>query len=151
MPGGEAQAALRQTNEDAAFTEARRRIAGGVPKLNFSDLTALRTLPPEIAGLTGLQRLDLTATGVTDLAPLAGLTELQWLYLTSTGVTDLAPLAGLTGLRGLGLTATGVTDLAPLAGLTSLRCLVLGPDDDIDLSPLAGLPEMKTVQSFKDC
>ena len=124
-----AQTELWQTNEDAAFAEARRRIAGEVWDLSFQNLTALRTLPPEIAGLTGLQRL----------------------VLTSTGVTDLAPLAGLTGLLELDLTATGVTDLAPLAGLTGLQCLVLGPDDDIDLSPLAGLPEMKTVQSFEDC
>ena len=75
VPDAEAQAALWQTDEDAAFAEARRRIAEDGPELNFSDLTALRTLPPEIAGLTGLQALILVSTGVTDLAPLAGLTR----------------------------------------------------------------------------
>ena len=99
LTGTEAQVALWQTNEDAAFAEARRRITEGRPEKDFSDLAALRTLPPEIAGFTWLLELTLTATGVTDLAPLAGLTGLEKLRLGSTGVTDLSPLAGLTGLQ----------------------------------------------------
>ena len=73
VPRTQAQAALWQTDEDAAFAEARRRIAEGGPVLDFRDLTALRTLPPEIAGLTGLRDLYLASTGVTDLTPLTGL------------------------------------------------------------------------------
>ena len=49
VPGAAAQAALWQTNEDAAFAEARRRIASSGSELRFDDLTELRTLPPEIA------------------------------------------------------------------------------------------------------
>ena len=45
----EAQQALWQTNEYAAFAEARRRIASSGSELRFDDLTELRTLPPEIA------------------------------------------------------------------------------------------------------
>ena len=73
----EAQAALWKTDEYAAFAEARRRIASGGSELKFHDLTALRTLPPEIAGLTRLRLLILNSTGVTDLTPLAGLTGLR--------------------------------------------------------------------------
>ena len=77
LTGTSAQVALWQTNEDAAFAEARRRITEGRPEKDFSDLAALRTLPPEIAGFTRLGSLNLSLTGVTDLAPLAGLTGLE--------------------------------------------------------------------------
>ncbi|MBC7817352.1 MAG: AAA family ATPase [Planctomycetaceae bacterium] len=51
-----------------------------------------------LAGLTSLQGLYLTSTGVSDVSPLAGLTSLVWLYLTSTGVSDVSPLAHIEGL-----------------------------------------------------
>ena len=94
-----AQTELWQTNEDAAFAEARRRIAEEVWDLSFQNLTALRTLPPEIAGFTGLLELDLTSTGVTDLAPLAGLTGLQCLVLGPDDDIDPSPLAGLPEMK----------------------------------------------------
>jgi internalin A len=87
-----------------------------------SEITDLALL----AGLQGLQSLNLWSTGVTDLTPLAGLQGLQSLHLWSTDATDLAPLAGLQGLQSLDLQAcTGVTDLAPLAGLQGLQELNL--------------------------
>jgi hypothetical protein len=67
-----------------------------------------------------LQRLDLTNTQVSGLAPLAALTGLRELYLDNTQVSDLAPLAALTGLRSLNLTNTQVSDLRPLRGLSGL-------------------------------
>jgi len=75
--------------------------------------------------LTGLERLNLRNTGVTDLTPIAGLTGLERLYLCNTGVTDLAPIAGLIGLKYLYLCNTGVTDLAPIAGLIENGLVVL--------------------------
>jgi hypothetical protein len=80
----------------------------------ISDLSPL-------AGLTSLQRLDLSGTQVSDVAPLAGLSSLQRLDLSGTQVSDVAPLAGLTSLQSLGLMSTQVSDVAPLAGLSNLR------------------------------
>ena len=112
----------------------------GRPKLSFSedfDNAALAAIAPFIMRY-GTRVLDLTGTGVTDLAPLQGLTSLQTLDLSSTGVTDLAPLQGLTSLQTLDLSSTGVTDLAPLQGLTSLQTLDLTGTGVTDLAPLQG-------------
>ncbi|HEX4609648.1 MAG TPA: leucine-rich repeat domain-containing protein, partial [Urbifossiella sp.] len=56
-----------------------------------------------------------------DVSPLAGLTGLQTLNLGGTRVTDMSPLAGLTGLQTLDLSSTKVSDVSPLAGLIKLR------------------------------
>src|SRR5213078_2078969 len=78
------------------FAEAQRRIEeareAGATELDLADLPKLAALP-DLAGLTALQSLDLSATQVSDLAPLAGLTALQSLDLSRTQVSDLAPLA----------------------------------------------------------
>ncbi len=103
---------------------------------------ALSDLSP-LAGLTALQTLDLSETGVTDVSPLAGLTALKTLHLSETGVTDLSPLAGLTALESLDFRETGVTDLSPLAGLTVLEILSLNGTSVTDLSPLSGLTALE--------
>jgi Leucine-rich repeat (LRR) protein len=59
-------------------------------RLDLTDLPKLATLPPELAGLTAVQSLDLAETAVSDLAPLAGLTALQSLDLRDMQVSDLA-------------------------------------------------------------
>ena len=119
-------------------------LESGAGRLNFSGCGRLHDLAP-LAGLTGLQTLDLDGTGVHDLAPLAGLTGLQTLDLNGTGVQDLAPLAGLTGLQWLDLNRTGVDDLAPLAGLTGLQWLDLNGTGVHDLAPLAGLTGLQRL------
>jgi hypothetical protein len=107
------------------FSTAQRRVQeareAGTTELDLEDLPKLASLPPEIAGLTDLQRLDLTNTQVSDLAPLAGLTALRNLDLSETQVNDLTPLAGLTALQNLDLSRAQVRDLAPLAAHTTLQ------------------------------
>ena len=57
---------------------------------------------PYLAPFTGrLLRAIFSSIRIADLQPLAGLTALQSLDLSNTGVTKLAPLAGLTALRSL--------------------------------------------------
>jgi hypothetical protein len=92
-----------------------------------------------LVGMTGLTKLDLSETQVSDLSPLAGLTGLTHLNLMQTQVSDLSPLAGLTGLTHLNLMQTQVSDLSPLAGLTGLTMLDLSGTQVSDLSPLAGM------------
>jgi internalin A len=77
-----------------------------------------------LRGLSQLQTLDLTYTGVTDagLASLAGLRQLEELDLSGTEITDagLVHLKGLAHLQNLNLwAATKVTD----AGLVHLKDL----------------------------
>ncbi len=152
------------TDADEAYRIAEERIAEakatGAKALNLSPndssigedefpgdkrLRALAAIPPDLAGLTALTRLDLDGTQIADLAPLAGLTALQTLYLSDTQAADLAPLAGLTALQTLDLRGTQAADLAPLAGLTALQTLDLRGTQAADLSPLAGLTALQAL------
>jgi Leucine-rich repeat (LRR) protein len=88
-------------------------------RLWVTDSPRLTSLPP-MSGLH-VQNLDLSRTGVADLAPLGSLGELETLKLASTKVKSLAPLAGCKKLKELRLEGTEVADLAPLAGLKGLK------------------------------
>ncbi|MEL7463425.1 MAG: leucine-rich repeat domain-containing protein, partial [Pseudomonadota bacterium] len=115
---------------DIAYRIAEERIAKAraedLPFLNLSPegrqaygvaweaearLAALPALPPEIANLTALQRLDLRSTQVADIAPLASLSALHTLSLQNTQVADIAPLENLSALQALTLHNTQVADI----------------------------------------
>jgi hypothetical protein len=138
---------------DFDIEEARRLILAGktppetwlpfIRELDFAG-SDLRELQP-LAGLTGLERLDLDYTKVSDIAPLAGLTKLEWLDLGNTRVSDIAPLAGLTALETLGLADTNVSDIAPLAGMTALETLDLTSTQVSDIAPLARLTALRRL------
>ena len=93
----------------------------------FFDDRGLR----QIAGMTGLTRLYLTGTSISDdgLVSLAGLTNLTELSLHGTGISDagLAHLAKLTNLHRLNLLGCNVSDsgLASLERMTGLEELTL--------------------------
>src|SRR5262245_63549191 len=110
------------------FAVARRRIEEAKERGDIHlDLGGLRiaALPPQIAGLTHLESLELAGTRVSDLTAIAGLSALQPLGLQETQVGDLTPIAGLTALESLELARTQVSDLAPIAGLSALQRLGL--------------------------
>ena len=134
--------------------------ATGLEQLFLSD-NRISNLSP-LAGLTGLERLDLNFNGInTNLSPLAGLTGLKQLFLKGNKLSDISPLAGLTRLERLHLARNRISDISPLAGLhrlellnlqfnrissisplarlTGLRWLFLGDSDISDISPLARL------------
>ena len=134
--------------------------ATGLEQLFLSD-NRISNLSP-LAGLTGLERLDLNFNGInTNLSPLAGLTGLKQLFLKGNNLSDISPLAGLTRLERLHLARNRISDISPLAGLhrlellnlqfnrissisplarlTGLRWLFLGDSDISDISPLARL------------
>jgi Leucine-rich repeat (LRR) protein len=67
--------------------------------------------------------LDLSSS----LPPLDGLTALNTLNLSGSGVTTLLSLNGLTALETLDLGGSGVTTLPSLDRLTALTFLRLGP------------------------
>ena len=135
-------------NPAEQFAEARCRIEEAKERGDINlDLGELRiaTLPPQIAGLTALEGLELTDTQVSDLTPIAGLTALESLELAGTQVSDLAPIAGLTDLQSLDLAGTPVSDLAPIAHLTSLERLYLAGTQVSDLASIAGLTYLEDL------
>lgn len=133
----------------AHFEEARRRIIGvdraRDTALDLSDLSGLESLPPDIAGLAGLQQLYFSRTQVADLSPLTGLTGLKTLDFNNTLVADLSPLTGLTGLQQLNFSGTRVADLSPLSGLTGLQILIFKETRVSDLTPLSGLTKLENL------
>ena len=107
----------------------------------FVDSNAISDWSP-LAGLTQLERLDLSGTAVLDISPLASLTQLKSLDLTNTGVSDISPLASLTQLRELNLSGTGVSDISSLTTLTQLRELNLTNTGVSDISSLTALAQL---------
>ena len=77
-----------------------------------------------LAGFTGLEELDLSNCGVTDISPLSGLTSLTRLDLSGNSISDLTPLSGLTGLTYLNLSGNPIPDYGPVEdrdGLVLIR------------------------------
>ena len=123
----------------------------GMQYLNLS-LTAVTGDIGDLAGMTGMQYLNLSSTAVTgDIGDLAGMTGMQQLYLSSTAVSgDIGDLAGLTGLRYLFLSSTAVSgDIGDLAGITGMQYLHLSSTAvSGDIGDLAGITGMRQLQLY---
>jgi hypothetical protein len=122
--------ALRVLPRLKRLTLNRREVPDGGPApVGLAELTDAELAP--VAGLTGLEALDISGAKVTDagLALLKRLTRLQELTLARLPITDagLAHLRGLARLESLRLTDVPITDagLAHLNGLPSLHDLSL--------------------------
>jgi len=150
---------LRELNLASLPNDSRIGDAGLV---HLSALTNLRSLQlsgpnftdaglPEVAKLTGLQRLWLTNTKVSEagLAHLTALPQLHNLNLSNTRVSDagLAHLAKLKELHRLWLRDTRITDagLAQLTPLIGLKALFLDGTQVSDAG-CKHLGEMKGLQ-----
>ena len=104
-----------------------RREGGGSGPISDAGIEHLK-------GLTALQRLDLSGTGVTDsgLLSVKGLGNLQRLNLARTQITDsgLRHLRALSNLRELDLTETKMRPGAVRQLQAALpNCQILGSDD----------------------
>jgi hypothetical protein len=119
-------------------------LAERVVMLDFRDRSELTDLG-FVEHLPRLCSLDLTGTGVRDLAPLAAAQRLARLTLMRTAVDDLSPLAHLPALAALNIDRTAVDDLSPLAGSTTLERLDIGPTPIADLAPLGRLPNLTVL------
>jgi probable HAF family extracellular repeat protein len=150
---------------------ARPILASEMAQLSTLNLQGIQLFifgPAGLQDATNLQTLDLSNTGVSDLAPLANMTGLQFLNLTNAESTDLSQLAPLTGLKELAFDRTpnaftlneplqniatlqnlkqleyvslaygGVSDVSPFANLANLKVLALPGNDVQDLQALAG-------------
>lgn len=112
---------------------------GPLPSLESIDLS--RSGVTELAGLARFPTLvavDLKDRPIDDLGPLASLTALKRLDLEGTKARDLSPLAELP-LTNLDLRGTDVVDLGPLATRTDLDVLDLNGTGAVDLLPLSDL------------
>ena len=122
-----------------------RALAGlaGLEALDLSDNRIADVWP--LAGLAELRRLDLSGNRIADVAALAELAKLEVLDLGGNAVADVWPLAGLGGLRRLDLSDNRVADVSALAALAGLEVLDLGGNAVADAWPLAGLAGLRRV------
>ncbi len=129
-------------------------LGGGLRDLR---LTQARVKGPSLAPFTGLRRLDLNYSSITDdgMQYVAGMKELTHLALRDTLVSDagVRHLAGLSKLESLDLYGTSLTDtgVSSLAGLKRLRKLnLLGANvSDESAALLAALPELEELNLYR--
>jgi internalin A len=140
------------TLEEGAYEEALRRIRKAekteAVELDLSGLATLNRLPPQLAQVVSLQKLNLSGCErLSDSTPLVRLAGLQTLDLSGCWhLSEFSPLASLAGLQTLDLSDCGhLSDLTPLARLTGLQTLNLSECGHLsDLTPLAGLIGLQT-------
>lgn len=135
------EAAARQLGrrpKDINDTDFRKVEQLDLSRSPISDLRSLRAF-------TGLKKLHLYDTRVSNLEPLRTLSSLRELRLSRTQVTSLKALADLSGLRGLWVDGTPVSDLTPLEHLSGLEVLDLGYTQVTDLEPLRRLTNLKML------
>jgi hypothetical protein len=113
--------------------------------LDLSNLRALRQLPP-LDEECQLEELDLSYTGISDLAPIAHLAELQELNLSNTLVSNIASIAYLKKLQKLDLSNTPILNLKVLENLKAIRELDLSGTGVSDLTPLSGLDTLEKLR-----
>ena len=99
-----------------------------------------------LAGMSRLEDLDLSGSGIADLSPLAGMTRLRRLWLSSNrGISDVSPLRRLTALRELRLKSTNVSDISPLVGLTEMQILLISGTPLDDISAVASMKKLWAI------
>ena len=165
-PAGEVQGTNVPTQETLSPQEIRRMEEAAAPKVTIcgeSYSTALRELRLEeaefeeadyeaISQMTGLERLEIVDSPISQLDFLKNLTNLKRLHIRGSRepagtFSDLSALAGLTNLEDLYLYLDGVSDLNGLSGMSQLKSLVLTGNMEIaDLSPLAGLTKLQSLE-----
>ena len=165
-PAGDVQGTNVPTQEILSPQESRRMEEAAAPKVTIcgeSYSTALRELRLEeaefeeadyeaISQMTGLERLEIVDSPISQLDFLKNLTNLKRLHIRGSRepagtFSDLSALAGLTNLEDLYLYLDGVSDLNGLSGMSQLKSLVLTGNMEIaDLSPLAGLTKLQSLE-----
>jgi len=131
------------TNSDGWLSEAPLRRWSGVEvdaqgrvvglNLRSNDLSGV--IPPELGGLSNLERLDLAGNDLSGAIPpeLGGLSNLRYLLLNSNDLSGVIPpeLGGLSNLENLSLTWNDLSGAIPpeLGGLSNLRYLLLSSND----------------------
>ncbi|TBW35102.1 TIR domain-containing protein [Siculibacillus lacustris] len=115
-----------------------------VRNLEFAGVTLFDNLT-SLTPYRNLETLDISGTGVTDLAPLGKLRKLALLQVTRPSVADLKPLAKLQTLTDVNLLGATVADLAVLAELKNLKALYISETGIVDFALLARLSGLETL------
>ena len=117
----------------------------GLTKLTELNLISCN-LPPEelsiLASLPALERLTMSACGLSTIANLSGAQTLSYLDLSSNALRNLEPLSAMTTLTELNLKNNAVTNLSALSTLNHLEKLDVSYNSLTTLTPLAACKKL---------
>jgi hypothetical protein len=99
-----------------------------------------------LAGLKGLEVLEVVGGRIADLSALRGLTVLRVLNLSWNEISALDAIGALPRLEALMLRGNAVSDLVPVGGLQRLRELLVDDNPVVDVQPIARLSELERVE-----
>lgn len=100
--------------------------------------------------LKELQSLDLSASELSDIAPLAKLVNLNELTLSFNRIEDITPLEGLKNLRELFLGDNEIRVVTGLGQLAQLKTLDLGSNQIEDIGALSRLEQLEWLDLSKN-
>lgn len=120
------------------------------PLTDFTDLETLilRNVPIRdqagvLQGMKKLKVLNLTQTGITDIAALSGAVQLTQLEMADNGIRDISALAGMKGLEVLDLGNNKIESVVALEDHVRILVLDLRENEISDIGPLEGLGSLK--------
>ncbi len=115
----------------------------GLQQLNISynQISEIRGLE----GLSALQQLDLTSNQISKISGLEGLSALQELDLSSNQISEISGLEGLSALRQLDLSSNQISEIKGLEGLSALQQLDLSSNKIGEISWLEGLSALQQL------
>lgn len=158
--------ALGVSNLDTEITQEQLKSLTGTLNLNYSGNDRIKTIEgleyctnitglmlqagdvsdlTPLAGLTGLETLDLSMNQISDLSPLKDMIMLKDLNLNFNSISNLETISNFKNLESLQIVVNSVSDLTPLAGLINLKTLFLDHNEVNDLTPLANLINLKSL------
>ena len=139
MDGG-----VRDLTGIECFCNLERLIVEDGYNINANEFTSLKPLQ----GLKLLKELEIDRSwNLESLAGIEGLTGLERLRVTRTGLKSLAGIEGLVRLRELDLRQSGLKSLAGIEGLTDLRMLLVDYGRLESLAGIEGLTDLERLEA----
>ncbi len=131
----------------------------GTSGVKFNDLNLENALRIKLgvwsgginsAHCSGVETLDLSGYGITDLKGLEICTDLKTLNLNDNNLSNIDLLSNLSQLKKLYLKKNNISNLQGLSELLSLERLDLSENEITNLSPLSNLISMKYLYFHKN-
>ncbi|SMG10945.1 hypothetical protein SAMN05661096_00365 [Marivirga sericea] len=131
------------SEDDSLQINQLNKIAS-IDSLDFSGNETIISLEP-ISFLVDLEFIDLSHTGIEDIAPLSSLTELKHLNISYTAIKNLSFLRYAENMEHLDISFTPVEKIDELENLKALKELHLSGADISDFKVLAHFQKLSKV------
>jgi internalin A len=140
----------QESSQETSFLKACQNIQN-IPASKKKTIQALLTISETEdcqkanSAMSLLTELDLSNSGITDLAPLDGFKNLTKLNLEGNRISDLQPLSKLEQLMDLNLMNNKVAEVSSLSSLKNLQDLRLSGNRIIAIDALSNLGNLTTL------